>query len=96
MTCTNKTLKGKKHKHCATTLLKHALTISASVKSAKATLRRAGKVYATGTLTRRHGPLRLALHLNHRKRLPSGAYTLTLRWKAGKSTHTSPRHITLA
>ena len=61
----------------------------------QATLKRAGKIYATGTLKPTHGRLRLALELNRRRTLPSGSYTLILSWKAGKTRHTSRQHITL-
>ena len=95
VTCRNKTLRGTKPKHCAAKLLKRALMISASVKSASAILRRAGKIYATGTFTRSHGSLRLVLYLNARKSLPADAYTLTLGRKAGTTTHASRQRVTL-
>ena len=76
-------------------LLQRALSITASAKSAKATLKRAGKIYAKGTLTRTKGHLRLALNVNRRKTLPTGPYNVSLSWKAGKTTHTSRQRIAL-
>ena len=95
LTCRTSTAKGKKRTRCSTKLLKAGLTVTASTNNAKASLRRAGKLYATGTLRRTHGSLRLVLDATRRKRLPSGAYTLMLRWKVGKSTHTSRERIAL-
>ena len=63
--CTTNSSKGKPHKGCTTEILERALTISTKAKSAKATLRRAGKVYATGTLTRPPGPPRLRSTSTH-------------------------------
>ena len=89
VTCATGTAKGKTRKHCTTKLLKHAVAINANGKRARASLKRAGKLYATGRLTRTHGSLRLVLDILERKPLPPGAYTLILTWKAGKATHTS-------
>ena len=88
-------VKRRERKYCTTKRLKRAVSIKASAKSARSTLKRAGRVYVTGTLRRSRGSLRLVLDLNQRKTLPSGAYTLTLRWKAGKTRHTSRQRITL-
>jgi hypothetical protein len=83
------------HKGAATTLLKETVMIAKSVRSAKASLRRGGRLYATGRLTPSHGSLRLVLELHRHERLPAGTYTLTLSWKAGKTTHTSRQRITI-
>ncbi len=100
VSCTNSTeeLKGKKHKrHCTTKLLKSPVkfTTAAKGKGAEISLVRGKTVYATGRLSLAHGSLRLVLDLNRYKALPAGAYTLTLSWRAGKTTHTSRQRITL-
>ena len=93
VTCTTSTVKSRTRRHCTTRVLEGAVTVAASTNNVKASLRRRGKLYATGMLTRAHDALRLVLNLNHRKTLPPGTYTLTLRWTTGKTTHTSRQRV---
>ena len=93
LNCTTSTVKGTTRKHCTTRLLRGAVTVTANTNNIKASLRHRGKLYATGMLTRAHDRLRLVLYLNHRQPLPSGAYTLTLRWMTGKTNHSSRQRI---
>ena len=98
MSCSplTKTKRRTQTQHCTTRRLKRRVMLTASPVSAKASLTRAGTVSATGHLLLGDGSTRLVLDLNHRNRLPAGAYTLTLTWHAGKTTHTSRQRITLA
>jgi hypothetical protein len=84
------TMKGK---HCTTKHLKSPATISENARVARAALARAGRLYATGRLTRTRGALGLVLDLVARRTLNAGSYTLSLRWKTGKTTHSSRQRI---
>jgi Abnormal spindle-like microcephaly-assoc'd, ASPM-SPD-2-Hydin/Kelch motif len=95
VTCATGAAKSKPRKHCATKLLQRTVAVNASAKHAKALLKRAGKLYATGALTRAHGSVRLVLDILGHKPLPPGPYTLTLSWKIGESKHTSRHAITV-
>jgi N-acetylneuraminic acid mutarotase len=97
LACTAKAIRGQRHKQrrCSARLLKRPVTFEASVGNVTASLKRRGRVYATGKLAHTEGALRLVVGLNRRKTLPSGTYTLILRWKTGRRTHTSHQRITL-
>ena len=87
------TCQAKKHTHCTTKPLNRPSTIKTGVKDARATLRRAGTLYGTGTFSRKHSSLRLVLDLTGHQTLRAGTYTLRLSWKTGKTTHTSRQRI---
>ena len=87
------TCQGKKHTHCTTKPMNRPSTIKTSIKDPKATLRRAGTLYGTGTFSHKHRSLRLVLDLTRHKTLRAGTYTLRLTWKTGKTTHTNRQRI---
>ena len=86
------TCQAKKHTHCTTKPLNRPSTIKTGVKDARATLRRAGTLYGTGTFSRKHSSLRLVLDLTGHQ-TSRWHHTLRLSWKTGKTTHTSRQRI---
>jgi hypothetical protein len=92
VTCTSvkEKVKGKTEtvKKCTTKLTSEPVTFTAS--SASASVSRAGKVYATGSL--RDG--KLTLHAS--KLLHAGRYTLALTTGSGKTKHTTKQPLTIS
>jgi Kelch motif len=87
--------KQRTQRRCTTRFLKGPVKFTTAANAAKASLVRGRTVYATGRLSLADGSPRLAIDLNQRKSLRSGAYTLALSWETGQATHTSRQPITL-
>ncbi|MGH2863888.1 MAG: kelch repeat-containing protein [Solirubrobacteraceae bacterium] len=92
VSCTTKTIKGKKRKHCTTKLVTGPVRFATGA-SARAVISREHHVYATGAMRRTDAGEQLVLHDQHT--LAPGSYTLVLRRHQGRRWHTTRQPITI-
>jgi hypothetical protein len=93
VTCTTKVgKKGKKSQVCKTKTVTGPVTFTTSA-VARAELSRGRAVYATGIAARNSRHPEAALSAT--RALHAGRYTLTLRWRIGRRSHTTRQTIML-